>query len=57
MIAGELDQSPDELLLDGAQWYEWVDIVAHPQKGGLFPLGDTNPLDGNYNVEDQDYFA
>ncbi|CAM3949477.1 hypothetical protein ALPO108162_14225 [Alicyclobacillus pomorum] len=56
-IAGELDQSPDELLLDGEQWYEWVDIVAHQQKGDLLKLGAANPLDGNYNVEDQDYFA
>ncbi|GMA51280.1 hypothetical protein GCM10025857_26370 [Alicyclobacillus contaminans] len=56
-IAGELDGSPDEVLQQGLQWYEWVDIVAHQQQGDLLPLGGADPLSGDYNVEDQDYFA
>lgn len=56
-IRGETNGSPDTTLQQGEQWDQWIDIVAHQQQGDLYPLGDADPLSGDYNVESQDYYA
>lgn len=56
-ILAQLDGSPSSLLLDGAEWNEWSDIVQGQQNQALVPLGSGDPLSATYNVEDQDYFA
>lgn len=56
-IKAELDGSPNGLLQSGLHWTEWTDIVAHQQAGTLLPLGDADPMNAAYNVEDQDYYA
>ncbi len=56
-ILGQMDGSPSNLLLTGAEWNQWFDIVQNQKENSLLPLGTASPLSGSYNVEAQDYFA